>query len=111
MHSIQDYSVFYYSAVRLVIFEDRHITLAWSYHFNKKPRSMEACPKQEDELSCICLLVVSSQDRVVLHMCVMSCICMLVVLYMCVSGIKTGLSGLVYVCYALYMYVSGLVYV
>jgi hypothetical protein len=36
---------------------------------------------------------------------------MLVVLYMCVSGIKPGMSGLVYVCYALYMYVSGLVYV
>ena len=44
-------------------------------------------------------------------MCVMSCICMLTVLYMCDSGIQTGLSGLVYVCYALYMYVSGLVYV
>ena len=47
----------------------------------------------------------------VLHMCVMSCICMLAVLYMCDSGIKPGLSGLVYVCYTLYMYVSGLVYV
>ena len=47
----------------------------------------------------------------ILYMCVMSCICMLAVLYMCDSGIKTGLSGLEYVCYALYMYVSGRVYV